>query len=272
MERASPELTMNDGHVPHAVRIAAVGDIHCTRESRGILHELFVQATENADILLLAGDLTDYGLAEEAHVLAGELAGAQLPVLAVLGNHDYESGTPEDVAAILSEAGVKMLDGDAVEVQGIGFAGAKGFGGGFGSNALGAWGEPATKAFVQAALDEALKLETALARLRMEQRVVLLHYSPIAETVDGEPPMIYPFLGSSRLEEPIDRYAASAVFHGHAHHGRLEGATRGGTPVYNVCLPLLRASGGPLPFRVIELSGAPPADELAEPTARSGGG
>jgi Icc-related predicted phosphoesterase len=259
---------MDNRRALSSVRIAAVGDIHCTRESRGILHELFVQATEHADILLLAGDLTDYGLADEAHVLAGELAGAQLPVLAVLGNHDYESSTPDEVTSILTDAGVKVLDGDAVEIKGIGFAGAKGFGGGFGASALGAWGEPATKAFVQAALDEALKLETALARLRMEQRVVRLHYSPIAQTVDGEPETIYPFLGSSRLEEPIDRFSSSVVFHGHAHHGTVEGATRGGTPVYNVSLPLLRAGDSALPFRIVELQAAAPPDALAEPTAR----
>ncbi|HJP72234.1 MAG TPA: metallophosphoesterase [Candidatus Limnocylindria bacterium] len=262
---------MNDGQAPKSVRIAAVGDIHCTRDSRGQLHELFVRATESADVLLLAGDLTDYGLAEEAHVLAGELAGAQLPVVAVLGNHDFESGTPAEVASILKEAGVRVLDGDAVEIKGIGFAGAKGFGGGFGAGALGSWGEPAVKAFVQAALDEALKLETALARLRMEQRVVLLHYSPVARTVEGEPEPIYPFLGSSRLEEPIDRFATSVVFHGHAHHGTLEGSTRGGTPVYNVSLPLLRALGTETPFHVVELPAAEPPDVLAEPAARGQG-
>lgn len=260
---------MNDGQTLRTVRIAAVGDIHCTRESRGMLHEVFVRATESADILALAGDLTDYGLPEEAHVLAGELAGAQLPVVAVLGNHDFESNAQAEVAGILKDAGVKVLDGDAVEIMGIGFAGAKGFGGGFGAGALGSWGEPATKAFVQAALDEALKLETALARLRMEQRVVLLHYSPVARTVEGEPEPIYPFLGSSRLEEPIDRFASSVVFHGHAHHGSLEGATRGGTPVYNVSLPLLRANDAEQAFRVVELPAAPPADLLAEPAARA---
>lgn len=258
---------MDNGRHGDVARIAAVGDIHCTRDSRGALQDLFVEAAKQADVLLLAGDLTDYGLAEEAQVLAGELSGVHVPVVAVLGNHDFESGAPAEVASILTDAGVKVLDGDAVEIRGIGFAGAKGFGGGFGSGALGSWGEPATKAFVQAALDEALKLETALARLRMEQRVVLLHYSPVEQTVKGEPGPIYPFLGSSRLEEPIDRFAASVVFHGHAHHGTLEGATRGGTPVYNVSLPLLRA-GSDAEFRVVELPAAPLPDELAEPAAR----
>ncbi len=252
------------------VRIAAVGDIHCTRESRGALAELFAAASREADILLLAGDLTDYGLPEEARVLAGELAGSQIPIVAVLGNHDYESGREHDVATILAKAGVKVLDGDAVELLGIGFAGAKGFGGGFGAHALGSWGEPTIKSFVQAALDEALKLETALARIRTPDRVVLLHYSPTEATAVGEPVPIYPFLGSSRLEEPIDRFEPSMVIHGHAHHGSPEGITRGGIPVYNVALPLLRALGCERPFRMLELPAQSPTDALAEPAARSG--
>jgi Icc-related predicted phosphoesterase len=252
-----------------AVRLAAVGDIHCTRESRGALAELFAAAAREADILLLAGDLTDYGLAEEARVLAGELAGAHIPIVAVLGNHDFESGHEHEVAAILGKAGVKVLDGDAVELMGVGFAGAKGFAGGFGAHALGSWGEPAIKAFVQAALDEALKLETALARIRTPDRVVLLHYAPTEATVIGEPEPIYPFLGSSRLEEPIDRYVPSMVIHGHAHHGSPEGTTRGGIPVYNVALPLLRAMGSEHPFRVLELPAHAPSDELAAPAARA---
>jgi Icc-related predicted phosphoesterase len=252
-----------------AVRLAAVGDIHCTRESRGALAELFAAAAREADILLLAGDLTDYGLADEARVLAGELAGAHIPIVAVLGNHDFESGREHEVAAILTKAGVKVLDGDAVELLGIGFAGAKGFAGGFGAHALGSWGEPAIKAFVQAALDEALKLETALARIRTTNRVVLMHYAPTDATVVGEPESIYPFLGSSRLEEPIDRFEPSMVIHGHAHHGSPEGRTRGGIPVYNVALPLLRAMDFEHPFRVLELPAHAPSDELAIPAARA---
>jgi Icc-related predicted phosphoesterase len=244
---------------PSVVRLAAAGDLHCTTESRGHLQEMFAQASSEADLIALCGDLTDYGLVVEAEVLAGELAAATVPVLAVLGNHDHESGSADQVADLLRGAGVKVLDGDAVELAGIGFAGTKGFAGGFGPHALGAWGEPAIKAFVQVAIDEALKLETAVARLRTATRVVLLHYSPVQGTVEGEPEAIYPWLGSSRLEEPIDRYEVATVLHGHAHYGAPEARTRGGVPVYNVSLPVLRRLDPGRSFRVVELpTGAAP--------------
>lgn len=240
------------------VRVAMVGDLHCGTGSAGELQPIFAAAAELADVLVLAGDLTDYGLPEEAEVLAGELKGAgRLPVVAVLGNHDYESGQQEEVARVLREAGVSILDGGTCELQGVGFAGTKGFGGGFGRGTLGFWGEPAIKAFVQETIDESLKLEQALARLRTEQRVALLHYAPIQATVEGEPPEIFPYLGCSRLEEPLGRYPVSAVVHGHAHNGAPEGRTAAGVPVYNVSLALLRRHfpDGP-PLRILEL----PAD------------
>lgn len=225
------------------MRVAAVGDLHCTKTSQGKLAPLFAQLATRADALVLAGDLTDYGLPEEAQILARELAAAKVPIVAVLGNHDFESGKQDEVKRILQEAGVNMLDGDACEIEGVGFAGVKGFAGGFGERALGPWGEDVIKRFVQEAVDESLKLEAALARLRTAIRVVVLHYSPVEDTVRGEPPTIYPFLGCSRLAEPIDRYHARVVFHGHAHYGSAEGRTKGGIPVYNVSLPLLRRSG-----------------------------
>lgn len=237
------------------MRVAAVGDIHCKKVSQGVFQPLFAAMAAAADVLVLCGDLTDLGLAEEARVLARELGAAKsTPVVAVLGNHDYESGETDQVKAILSEAGVSILDGDALEVQGVGFAGAKGLGGGFGQRALQPWGEDIMKRLVRETIDEALKLESALAKLRTAQRVVVLHYSPIRETVEGEPSEIFAFLGSSRLEEPLLRYPVNVVFHGHAHHGRPEGRTRSGVPVYNVCLPLLveRASDRP-PFRLVDL-------------------
>lgn len=237
------------------LRVAAVGDLHCTAESQGQLAPLFAEMAEAADVLAFCGDLTDYGLPEEATVLAAELKGVRAEVVAVLGNHDFESGRQSEVIAILREAGVKVLDGEGVELRGVGFAGTKGFAGGFGQRALGPWGENAIKAFVQEAVDESLRLESALGRLRTSQKLVVLHYAPIAGTVLGEPEQIYPFLGSSRLEDPIEHYAASAVVHGHAHHGTLEGRTRGGIPVYNVSLPLLRRGG--TPFRVLELAADP---------------
>lgn len=243
------------------IRLAAVADIHCTRTSQGIFQPLFAQVAESADVLLLCGDLTDYGLPEEAHVLVRELAAAaRVPTVAVLGNHDFESGKQDEVRDILCEAGVLMLDGDAHEVHGVGFAGVKGFGGGFGRGALGLWGEEASKQFVREAIDEALKLESALARLRTPQRIAVLHYSPIRATVEGEPPEIFPYLGSSRLEEPLTRYPVAAVFHGHAHNGTLEGRIRESIPVYNVSLPLLRKTAPEKPpFFLFEVPATHPA-------------
>ena len=237
------------------VRVAAVGDLHCTKNSQGVFQPLFAAIREAADVLLIAGDLTDYGLPEEAQILARELSSLRLPIVAVLGNHDRESGKEAEVSHVLSEAGTIMLDGDATEVKGVGIAGVTGFGGGFGKHALAPWGEPVIKQFVHAAVEEALKLEKALARLRTESLIALMHYSPIQRTVDGEPLEIYPFLGSSRLEEPIGRYPVSLVFHGHAHRGLPEGATTSGARVYNVSLPLLtRQFPDRPPFRVFNVA------------------
>jgi Icc-related predicted phosphoesterase len=244
------------------VRVAAVGDLHCGKESQGRLQPLFARMAETGDVLVLCGDLTDYGLPDEARILAREIVGtAKAPILAVFGNHDYESGHADEVKAILAEAGVRVLDGDFVEIGGIGFAGVKGFAGGFGEHALQSWGEPVLKRFVRESVEEALKLESALARVRVGRRVAILHYSPIRDTVDHEPPEVVPFLGSSRLEEPINRYGAVAVFHGHAHHGAPEGRTSTGVPVYNVSLPLMRALAGDRPpFRLLEI---PVAEDAA---------
>ncbi|MBC5766340.1 metallophosphoesterase family protein [Ramlibacter albus] len=236
------------------IRFAAVGDLHVNKDAAGTLRAFFAQAASDVDALLLCGDLTDYGTAEEAKVLVDELALVKVPVVAVLGNHDYESGTPEVVVDALTHAGVKVLDGEAVEIEGVGIAGAKGFAGGFGRGSLGAWGEPAIKMFVQEALNEAMKLESALAKLRTRRKIALLHYSPIAGTVEGEPVDIFPFLGSSRLEEPLLRYPVDAIFHGHAHRGTMEGKTISGVPVYNVAKPLLaRSRPNEPPFRLYEI-------------------
>lgn len=242
-------------HNSGTVRLAAVGDVHCTKHSQGVLQPIFAAVAQQADVLLLCGDLCDYGTADEAQILVRELASVRVPIVGVLGNHDFESGQQDQVKEILCSGGVQMLDGDACEIKGVGFAGVKGFGGGFGARALGPWGEDAIKAFVHEAIDEALKLEAAVARLRVQQRVVLMHYSPIQATCEGEPPEIMPFLGSSRLEDPLNRYPVSAVFHGHAHHGSLEGSTQTGIPVYNVSAPLLRQHFPDRPpFRVIEIT------------------
>ena len=236
------------------VRFAAVGDLHCTEASAGTLRQYLAQATEGADALLLCGDLTDYGTEREAAVLADELGVVAIPVVAVLGNHDFESGLADEVRRILQGAGVQVLDGEAIEVHGVGIAGAKGFAGGFGSASLGAWGEPAIKAFVSEALKEAMKLESALAKLRTRHRIAMLHYAPVAATVQGEPPEIFAFLGSSRLEDALLRYPVDFVVHGHAHRGTLEGRTVNGVPVYNVARPLLQRSFGDRPpMRLLRL-------------------
>jgi Icc-related predicted phosphoesterase len=259
MAVGSGTIAMGNGEVTASqekkiVRIAAVGDLHCTKNSHGMLQPLFSKIAQSADILVLCGDLVDYGQLEEAKVLARELASVKMPMLAVLGNHEFESGQTGEVQRVLGDAGVVFLDGDAYEVKGIGFAGVKGFAGGFGESALQPWGEPSIKNFVNESVAETLKLESALAKLRTTKRIALLHYSPIQATVVGEPMQIFPFLGSSRLEEPLNRYPVTAVFHGHAHRGTLEGRTQNGVPVYNVAMKLLQLSfPDRMPFKMLEV-------------------
>ncbi|HZD41746.1 MAG TPA: metallophosphoesterase [Terriglobales bacterium] len=238
------------------LRIAAMADLHYGSTSQGRYAREFSEISEKSDVLLLCGDLVNYGLAVEAEMLVKSLAAVvrRLPVLAVLGNHEFESGNAAEVKKILAEGGVTVLDGECCDVRGVGFAGVKGFAGGFGKHRLEPWGEEAIKAFVREAAAEAAKLETALARLSSSQRVVLLHYSPISSTVVGEPSEIFPFMGSSRLEEPLNRHPVAAVFHGHAHHGSIEGRTQNGTPVYNVAVEALeRVFPNRPPYRALEL-------------------
>jgi Icc-related predicted phosphoesterase len=238
-----------------SVRIAAVADLHVARSTNVPFQTLLAQVSDAADVLLLCGDLTHHGLVEEAEIVARELSRLKIPVLAVLGNHDHHSDQQEQIQRVLVDSGIQALDGDIAEVKGVGFAGVKGFATGFGERVLAPWGEAIVKQFVHEAVNEALKLESALARLATPQRIALLHYAPIRDTVEGEPPEIHAFLGSSRLEEPLNRYHVTAAFHGHAHHGRTEGRTSLGVPVYNVSLPLLTATypEGP-PFRLLELT------------------
>jgi len=237
------------------LRLAAIADIHYGKHSRGALHDQFAACSQQADVLLLCGDLTDYGLPEEAEELIVDLRSAvHVPIVAVLGNHDFESGQAELVRKVLEQAGVTMLDGECAEIEGVGFAGVCGFGGGFGRRMLNAWGEPLIKQFVKEALDHAVRLEQALSKLQTDKKVAVLHYSPIRETVIGEDPEIFAFLGSSRLEEPINRFRVSAVFHGHAHNGALDGKTATGIPVYNVSMQAAQkhAPSEPL-FRIVEI-------------------
>src|SRR3954467_2341591 len=245
------------------VRLAAVGDLHYGRTTPpGSLQPLFSQVNDSADILALCGDLTDYGLEEEARAFIKELLPAvKIPIVAVLGNHDFESNQQNEIAQILADAGVTCLDGETTEIHGVGFAGIKGFAGGFGRRALGPWGEESIKKFVHEAVDEALKLESALARLRNKHLIAVLHYAPIQATVEGEPREIFPFLGCSRLEEPINRFPVTAVFHGHAHHGQPEGRTAKNVPVFNVSMSLMREQFPSRPFRLLEIDTSASVDE-----------
>jgi len=251
----------NRGGEPQTIRVAAVGDLHYGKHTHGVIQELFGRFRDlEADVLVLCGDMTESGRPEDARSLARELTTlVTVPMVAVLGNHDHQSNAGPTVTEVLRDAGLEVLDGSSCEIHGVGFAGVKGFGGGFGPGVLSPFGEEAIKRFVQEAVEESLKLETALSRLRTPQRLAVLHYAPIVGTVQGEPRDIYPFLGCSRLEEPLSRYSVSAVLHGHAHHGSLEGRLISGAPVFNVALPLLKRTHPEQPFRVIEVRVSPQA-------------
>lgn len=216
------------------LRIAAIGDLHVTETSVRPYAAMFKDMSEQADVIVLCGDLTNFGKVHEAEILAEDIRCATKPVIGVLGNHDYECGQPEEVAQILQQAGMTILDEQAIELEGVGFAGVKGFLGGFGRGELAPFGEPALKAIVDEANNEARKLENGLRSLRTDKSVAVLHYSPIPQTLEGEPIEIFPWLGSARLADAIDRFDhVKLVVHGHAHHGAYEGRTMRGTPVYN---------------------------------------
>jgi Icc-related predicted phosphoesterase len=235
------------------VKIAAIGDLHVTEDSAAPYRRLFAQMSAEADVILLCGDLTNFGKTKEAEILAEDIRLCTVPVLGVLGNHDYECGQPEEVCRILHDGGMIILDEQAHEIDGVGFAGVKGFLGGFGRGELAPFGEPMIKAFVNETNNEARKLENALRSLRTEKIVAVLHYSPVIETLEGEPIEIFQYLGSARLADALDRFDnIAAVFHGHAHHGTYEGKTMRGTPVYNVAQFVLRDTFGK-PYVVMEV-------------------
>jgi Icc-related predicted phosphoesterase len=235
------------------MRIAALADIHFSPQSYDRIRDIMGRLRDEADLLIMAGDLTNYGKPEEMESMLASIMRIRIPIVAVLGNHDFESGQHEQLAKMMIAEGVKLLDGSGYERDGVGFAGTKGFVGGFGRGVLTAFGEPEIKAFVQSAIDETLKLERAVSMLRTEKRIVITHYAPIMDTVRGEPEQIYPYLGSGRLSEVIDRHGALLAIHGHAHHGALEGKTTGGVPVYNVAIPLLMARTPPVPYRLFDI-------------------
>ena len=235
------------------MKAAAIGDLHVTEDSVAPYRRMFEEISEQADVLLLCGDLTNFGKIGEAEILAEDIRHCTIPVLGVLGNHDYECGVHEDVARILHEGGMIVLDEQAHEIDGVGFAGVKGFIGGFGRGELAPFGEPEIKAFVDIANNEARKLENGLRSLRTEKAVAVLHYSPIVGTLVGEPIEIFQYLGSQRLADAIDRFDnISFVVHGHAHHGTYEGKTLRGTPVYNVAQFVLRDTLGK-PYTILEV-------------------
>lgn len=225
------------------IRIAAVGDLHLTVHSRGKLRPQFAGLDAEADLLLLAGDLTNWGKPEEAEVLVEELSDITIPRVAILGNHDYHSEGPDRVRAILEEAGIIVLENESTELTigdvTVGIVGGKGFGGGFGTTCLSPFGEREIRDFLKSTYACADALGQALSAMKTDYRLVLLHYSPAAETLKGEPVAIYPFLGSSIMGEPIDTHGADLVVHGHAHKGTEHGSTAGGIPVRNVSLPVI---------------------------------
>ena len=257
MAENAPGQSTGQANRNGVVRIAAVGDIHVRENDKGKWTDYFKEVSRHADVLVICGDLTDTGDEVEAQVLADELKSCSIPIVAVLGNHDFEKGRHKLIRKILQNENVHILDGEAVIIKGIGFAGIKGFGGGFDNHMLSMFGEGAMKAFVQEAVDEALHLERALARLDQEnegiKKIAVLHYAPISTTVAGEPEVIYPFLGSSRLAEPLERQKVVAAFHGHAHAGAIKGETKNGIKVYNVAKQVLAKGGYPQQYYLLEV-------------------
>ena len=239
------------------MRIAALGDLHIRDAVPEPLRQAFTEVNDRADVLVLCGDLTDHGFPKEAEALAEALAACRIPKIAVLGNHDFESSPPDEITKILGRSGLMVFATEPWVLDGVGFVGAKGFAGGFGRHALQPWGEHAVKQFVQDAVNEGVILERALHRLKsehgVERAVAVLHYAPIRETVEGEPLEVFPFLGSSRLVDPLDRFGVAAILHAHAHHGAPEGRTPQGIPVYNVSLPVLHHVRADQNYRIIEV-------------------
>jgi Icc-related predicted phosphoesterase len=243
-------ISDGDGLDVSCVRVAAVSDLHFHAGMRGMFAKRWAGLGDEADLFVLCGDLTLKGAVFEARHLAAELANVNVPIVAVLGNHDFDDGAESEIAGLLRQRGVMVLDGQAASFKvrniEVGVAGAKGFCGGFRGAHVREIGESVMKQFVEEGAREAAKLESALASVRGDVKLAVMHYAPIEATVAGEPPELFPLLGDFRLEEAIDRSGADMALHGHAHRGASSGATRAGIPVHNVAFPIHRQ-----PFRIL---------------------
>jgi len=235
------------------MKLAAVADIHLAERDRESDIRQFSMVNELADALVIAGDFTNHGMPEEMRVCLNVLEHVRVPIIAVLGNHDHESGHQDELAGMLRLAGVHLLDGHCFESDNVGFAGTKGFCGGFAPHELLPFGEQGIKTFVEIAEREAVKLDYGLAQIQADIKVSITHYAPILETIIGEPEPIFPFLGSSRLERVLERHRPALALHGHAHHGIFSGETKSGIRVCNVALPILRQRGELHPFTIFNL-------------------
>jgi len=234
------------------MRLAAVADIHLKQRDHERNVRAFSPVNDLADALVIAGDFTDHGLPGEMRSCLAVLEQIRIPIVAVLGNHDHESGNQDELAGMLRVAGVHLLDGHCFEVDGVGFAGTKGFAGGFAPYELMPFGEGGIKTFVEIAEREAIKLDYGLEQLKTPVKVAITHYAPIKETVEGEPEPVFPFLGSSRLQRALDKHKPALAIHGHAHHGTFQGESNGGVRVCNVALAVLRQRGEPHPFTIFD--------------------
>lgn len=235
------------------MRLAAVADIHLKAEDHEKNLHAFSAVNEVADALVIAGDFTNHGLPEEMRGVLAVLEHIRIPIIGVMGNHDHESEHQDELAGMLRVAGVHLLDGHCFEVDGVGFAGTKGFAGGFSPYELMPFGEGGIKNFVEIAEREAIKLDYGLEQLKTRTKVAITHYAPIKETVVGEPEPIFPFLGSSRLQRALDKHKPALALHGHAHHGSFAGETKAGVRVHNVALSILKEKGEPYPFALFTL-------------------
>lgn len=252
------------------MRLAAVADIHLKSEDHEKNVSAFSTVNDLADVLVIAGDFTNHGLPDEMRGVLAVLEHVHIPIIGVLGNHDHESEHQDELAGMLRVAGIHVLDGHCFEVDGVGFAGTKGFAGGFSPYELMPFGEGGIKNFVEIAEREAIKLDYGLEQLRTTTKVAITHYAPIKETVVGEPEPIFPFLGSSRLQRALDKHKPVLAVHGHAHRGCFSGETKGGVRVHNVALQILRERGEQHPFTIFNVAAGVAMDQQHVPEQMAG--